>query len=77
MIPKCTPTLGVAFVQKSQVSIALVEEQINTKWGPHDIIEFFLKCRYLKCPYIVHLNLKCMSTNDQKKGQESNWGFDS
>ncbi len=48
----------------------------NTKLGPQDTIRNVLKCRCLKCPRIVHLDLICMSY-DQKKGQESNGEFDS
>jgi hypothetical protein len=39
----------------------------NIKLGPHDTIKKVLKCRCLKCPHIVHLDLICMSY-DQKKG---------
>jgi len=44
-----------------------LEVKKNTKWGRHDTIRNILKCRCLKCPRIVHLDLICMSY-DQKKG---------
>jgi hypothetical protein len=52
-----------------------LERQKNTKLGLHDIIRKVLKCRCLRCPFIVHLNLICMSY-DQDKRWESNWEFD-
>jgi hypothetical protein len=48
----------------------------NTKLSPHDTIRKVLKCRCLKCLCIVHLDLNFMNY-DQKKGQKSNWKFDS
>ncbi len=45
-------------------------------WAPHDTIRKVLKHICLQCPHIVHLDLICMSY-DKKKGQESNWEFDS
>jgi hypothetical protein len=47
----------------------------STNFGLQDTIENVLKCSYLKCPHVVHLNLKHIAY-DQKKGQESNWEFD-
>jgi len=51
-------------------------EQKNTNLGPQSTIGNDLNYKYLKCPHIVHLNLKCMSY-DQKKNRKSNWEFDS
>jgi hypothetical protein len=72
MTPKCTPTLGVALVWELWMFEALIRRQTSTKLGPHDTIKFFLKCRCLRCPRIVHLDLNCMSY-DQRKGRKSNW----
>ncbi len=47
----------------------------NTKLGPQNTIGKVLKCRCLKCPFIVPLNIKNMSY-DQKKDRGSNWEFD-
>jgi hypothetical protein len=71
MTPKCTPTLGVAFVWEFWMFTALVgkanKHQIGLSWHHRKV----LKLRCLKCLHIVHLYLICMSY-DQKKGQESN-----
>jgi hypothetical protein len=53
-----------------------LKRNISTKLGPHDTIKKVLKRRCLKCPYIVHLDMICISY-DQKNGHESNWEFDS
>jgi hypothetical protein len=53
-----------------------LKRHTNTKLGSQNTIRKVLKCRWLKCPRIVHLDLICMSY-DQKKGQKSNWEFDS
>jgi hypothetical protein len=53
-----------------------LEKQTNTKLAPHETIKKVLKCRCLKCPLKVHLDLICISY-DQKKGWEPNWEFDS
>jgi hypothetical protein len=50
--------------------------QKNTKLSSQDTIKKVLKCRCLKFPHIVYLNLICINY-DQKKRQESNWEFDS
>jgi len=52
-----------------------LKRQTNTKLGPQNTIGKFLKFRCLKFPLIVHLDMKCMSY-DQNKGRESNWKFD-
>jgi hypothetical protein len=49
---------------------ALVGRVKNIKLGPQDTIRKVLKCKWLKCPRIVHLDLICMNY-DQKKGWES------
>jgi len=59
-------------VRVPKIFKALVKKVNKCKFGPQDIVRIFFKCRCLKCPRIVHLNLKCMSY-DQKKGRESNW----
>jgi hypothetical protein len=38
-----------------------LEKKKNTKLGPYDTIGKVLKCKYLKCSRIVHLDLICMS----------------
>jgi hypothetical protein len=40
------------------------------------VIGKVLKCRYQKCPRILHLDI-CSPSYGQKKGRESNWQFDS
>jgi len=47
----------------------------TTNWALNTIRKV-LKHRWLKCLRIIHLDLICMSY-DQKKGQKSNWEFDS
>jgi hypothetical protein len=59
--------LGVALVWELGMFQALVGKAKNTKLSPQDNIEKVLKCKCLKCPRIVHLDLICMSY-DQKKG---------
>jgi len=76
MALKCTPTLRIIFVQKSQIFKALIERENKHQIGPQDTIEKVLKCKCLKSPHIVHLDLKCMNY-DEKNGQESNWECDS
>jgi hypothetical protein len=66
MTPKWTPILGITFVRESWMFKALVEKAKNHQIGPpKDTIGKVLK---FKCPFIIHLDLKCMSY-DQKKGQ--------
>jgi hypothetical protein len=45
-------------------------------WGVLGVIGKFLKLRYRKWPRIGHLDI-CSPSYGQKKGQESNWQFDS
>jgi len=75
MTPKCTPTLGHS-CKSPKCSEPWLEMETNTKLGPFHTIGKVLNCRYLKCPWIVHLDLIWMRY-DQKKGQKSNWEFDS
>jgi hypothetical protein len=76
MKSKCTPILKVALVQKLWMFRALVERANQWQIEPQDIIRKVLKCRCLKGLLIVHLDVIDMS-HDKKKGQESNWEFDS
>jgi hypothetical protein len=66
MTPKCTPTLGITFMQESQMFKALVERENKRQMGLGYHWNF-LKCKCLKCFHIIHLDVKCMSY-DQKKG---------
>jgi hypothetical protein len=50
--------------------------QNTSHWGVLDIIGKFLKCRCPKWPRMSHLDIYSPSYG-QKKGQESNWQFDS
>ncbi len=50
--------------------------QNTSHWGVIGVIGKVLKCRCPKCPRIGHLNI-CSPSYGQKKGQESNWQFDS
>jgi hypothetical protein len=52
-----------------------LERQKNIKLGLQDTIRKVLKCKCLRCPFIVHLNLIFMSY-DQDKRWESNGEFD-
>ncbi len=50
--------------------------QNTLHWGFLDVIEKVLKCICLKWPHMSHLDI-CSPSYGQKKGQESNWQFDS
>ncbi len=76
MSPKCNPILELHSFESCECLEPWLERQKNRKLGPCDTIVKVLMHRCLKCPCIVCLNLICMSY-DQKKGQESNWEFDS
>ncbi len=54
---------------KLRMFIALVGKANNHQIGPMETIKNVLKCRCLKCPCIVHLDVIGMSY-DQKKRQE-------
>ncbi len=68
MIPKCTPTLGVAFVWKLRMFRALVGKANKHQIGPQDTIRKVLKHKCLKCLHIVYLDLICMSYDKKKQG---------
>jgi hypothetical protein len=48
----------------------------TSHWGVLDVVGKVLKRRYRKWPRIGHLDI-CSPSYGQKKGQESNWQFDS
>jgi len=48
----------------------------TSHWGVLGVVGKVLKRRYLKWPRIGHLDI-CRPSYGQKKGQESNWQFDS
>jgi hypothetical protein len=50
--------------------------QNTSHWGVLDVIGKVLKRRYRKWPHIGHSDI-CSPSYGQKKGQESNWQFDS
>jgi len=50
--------------------------QNTSHWGVLSVIGKVLKRRYRKWPRIGHLDI-CSPSYGQKKGQESNWQFDS
>jgi hypothetical protein len=50
--------------------------QNTSHWSVLDVIGKVLKRRYRKWPRIGHLDI-CSPSYGQKKGQESNWQFDS
>jgi hypothetical protein len=50
--------------------------QNTSPWGVIYTVEKVFKCRYRKCPCMSHSNI-CSTSYGQKKGQESNWQFDS
>jgi hypothetical protein len=50
--------------------------QNTSHWGVFGVIEKVLKRKYRKWPRIGHLDI-CSPSYGQKKGQESNWQFDS
>jgi hypothetical protein len=50
--------------------------QNTSSWGILSVIGKVLKCKCPKWPRIGHLDI-CSPSYGQKKGQESNWQFDS
>jgi hypothetical protein len=48
----------------------------SSPWGVLYIVEKVLKCRCPKWPCMSHLDI-CNTSYGRKKGQESNWQFDS
>jgi hypothetical protein len=75
-----SPTLGKVGDLKSSGTLEcskLDKKAQNTShWGVIGVIEKVLKRRYRKWSRIGHLNI-CSPSYGQKKGQESNWQFDS
>jgi hypothetical protein len=75
-----SPTLGK--VEEVESSRTLERLELNSKaqntshWGVLGVIGKLLKRRYRKWPRIGHLDIYSPSYG-QKKGQESNWQFDS
>jgi hypothetical protein len=59
MIPKCIFILGLTLMWELRMFDGNMET--STKLGPSDTIKKVLKCRFLKCPCIVHLNQICMN----------------
>jgi hypothetical protein len=57
MTPKCTPILGIAFVQELRMFKALVGKENKHQIRPlrHHLKSF--EVWRLNCPQIVHLNL--------------------
>jgi len=74
-----TPTPKVGDLESSETPgcLELDSKAQNTfHWGVLGVIGNFLKRRYRKWPRIGHLDI-CSPSYGQKKGQESNWQFDS
>jgi hypothetical protein len=75
-----SPTLGKVGGLESSGTPECLEldskAQNTLHWGVLGVIGKVLKRRYRKWPRIGHLDI-CSSSYGQKKGQESNWQFDS
>ncbi len=75
-----SPTLGrVGDLESSGTPECLElnsKAQNTSHWGVLGVIRKVLKRRYRKWPRIGHLDI-CRPSYGQKKGQESNWQFDS
>jgi hypothetical protein len=75
-----SPTLGKSEELESSGTLECSELYSKAKntsnWGVLGVIEKVLKRRYRKWPRIGHLDI-CRPSYGQKKGQESNWQFDS
>ncbi len=63
----------IALVRQSQIFKSLIEKANKDQFGLQKYHWKYFKV-YLKCPYIVHLELKCMNY-DQKKSWDLNWEF--
>jgi len=72
--PKGTPTLGIRVPVDSRMFRERLQGSMD--WGVLNIISKILECRCLKWARIAHLDIWNTSYG-QKKGQESNWQFDS
>jgi hypothetical protein len=75
-----SPTLGKSWDLESSGTPECSELDSKGKntshWGVLGVIRKVLKRRYRKWPRIGHSDI-CNSSYGQKKGQESNWQFDS
>jgi hypothetical protein len=74
-----TPTPKVGDLESSGTPECLGfdrKAQNTSHWGVLGVIEKVLKRKYRKWPRIGHLDI-CNPSYGQKKGQESNWQFDS
>jgi hypothetical protein len=74
-----TPTPKVGDLESSGTPECLESDkkgQNALHWGILVVIGMVLKRRYRKWPRIGHLDI-CSPSYGQKKGQESNWHFDS
>jgi hypothetical protein len=72
-----TPKVGDLESSGTLKSLELNNKAQNTShWGIIGVIGKVLKHKYPKWPCIGHLDI-CSPSYGQKKGQESNWQFDS
>jgi hypothetical protein len=74
--PKHLERVGIWSPPTPECSERNSKGQNTFHWGVHGVIGKLLKRRYRKCPRIGHLDI-CSPSYGQKKGQESNWQFDS
>jgi hypothetical protein len=74
-LPSAFPFWELHLCGSLECSKHWLKRQKKSKLNCHDIIENISKCRCLKCPRIVYLNMICMYY-DQKNGWKSNWEFD-
>jgi hypothetical protein len=72
-----TPKVGDLESSKTPKCLEFDNKAQNTShWGVLGVVGKFLKRSYRKWPRIGHLDI-CSPSYGQKKGQESNWQFDS
>jgi hypothetical protein len=72
-----TPKVGDLESSGTPECLELNRKEKNTSpWGVLGVIGKVLKCRCPKSPRVGHLDI-CSPSYGQKKGQESNWQFDS
>jgi hypothetical protein len=82
LLEKCednthTPKMGTwEFLKTPKTSEFDCRGQNTSPWGVNHVIGKILKCRCRKWPCISHLDI-CSTSYGKKKGQESNWQFDS
>jgi hypothetical protein len=74
-LPNALPFCELHLGRGPKCSKSWLKRQTSTKLRPQSTIRKVLKCRCLKCLFIIHLNIRNMSY-DQNKGWESNWEFD-